>query len=50
MPVEIEVAENSRPEYNRTAPGLLAGILEFYKDPENERAYQEWLRKGKPDE
>ena len=49
MPVEIEVAENSRPEYNRTAPGLLAAILDFYQDEQHEREYQDWIREGKPE-
>ena len=31
-----------RPKYDRAAAGLLELCREFYKDPENERAYQEW--------
>lgn len=31
-----------KPKYKKTAAALLARCREFYKDPENERAYQEW--------
>lgn len=31
-----------RPNYRRTAPELLQRAREFYRDPENERAFQEW--------
>jgi len=31
-----------RPKYDRAAAGLLELCREFYQDPENERAYQEW--------
>ena len=30
------------PNYKKTAAALLARCREFYQDPENERAYQEW--------
>ncbi len=31
-----------RPKYDRAAAGLLELCREFYQNPENERAYQEW--------
>ena len=31
-----------KPKYKKTAAALLARCREFYQDPENERAYQEW--------
>lgn len=30
------------PNYKKTAAELLQRCREFYQDPENERAYQEW--------
>ncbi len=37
------------PDYTKTAAALLKRCREFYQDPENERAYQEWKagRSGK---
>ena len=32
----------TKPNYRKTAAELLARCREFYQDPENERAYQEW--------
>ena len=32
----------TKPNYRTTAAELLARCREFYQDPENERAYQEW--------
>ena len=39
----------SKPDYTKTAPALLERCREFYRDPENERAFQEWKagRSGK---
>ena len=39
--------------YKKTAPELLARCREFYQDPENEKAFQEWkamraAKTGKP--
>ena len=31
-----------RPNFKKTAPMLLKRCREFYQDPENERAFQEW--------
>ena len=31
-----------KPKYKKTAAELLARCREFYQNPENERAYQEW--------
>ena len=33
-----------KPKYNKTAAALLQRCREFYQDPENERAYQEWKK------
>lgn len=30
------------PKYKKTAAALLERCREFYQDPENERAFQEW--------
>jgi len=30
------------PNFQKTAAALLERCREFYQDPENERAYQEW--------
>lgn len=39
------------PDYSKTAAELLARCREFYQDPENERAFQEWKAgKGKQNE
>lgn len=35
-------AVKEKPNYRKTAAALLARCREFYQDPENERAYQEW--------
>ena len=32
----------TEPKYSTMAPALLKRCREFYQDPENERAYQEW--------
>lgn len=31
-----------KPKYGKAAAALLELCREFYQDPENERAYQEW--------
>ena len=35
-------SSGKRPEYKKTAAALLERCREFYQNPENERAYQEW--------
>jgi len=35
----------TKPDYTKTAPALLERCREFYRDPENEREYQEWKAK-----
>ena len=37
------------PDYKKTAAALLARCREFYQEPQNELAFQEWMaeRKGK---
>ena len=35
-------ASGQKPKYKKTAAALLGRCREFYQDPENERAYQEW--------
>lgn len=37
----------TEPKYSTMAPALLKRCREFYQDPENERAYQEWKEKRK---
>lgn len=32
----------TKPDYRKTAAELLRRCREFYRDPENERAYQAW--------
>ena len=31
-----------KPDYRKTAAALLERCREFYQDPENEKAFQEW--------
>ena len=40
-----------KPNYRKTAAALLERCREFYQNPENERAYQEWKaeRDAKPE-
>ena len=35
-------SSGEKPKYDKAAAGLLELCREFYQDPENERAYQEW--------
>lgn len=35
-----------KPKYDKTARELLDRCREFYQDPENEKAFQEWLAAG----
>ena len=35
-----------KPDYLKTAAELLKRCREFYQNPENERAFQEWKQKG----
>lgn len=41
-----------KPKYRTTAAALLARCREFYQDPENEKAFQEWKagKDGRHDE
>ena len=42
---ELQITARSsgkKPNYKKTAAQMLARCREFYQDPENERAYQEW--------
>lgn len=41
MTISAERAQ-TRPQYGATAAELLARAREFFQDPENEEAYQEW--------
>lgn len=47
----IAVRCRERPKYESHAIELLAEARKFYQDPENEKAFREWLaeRKGKHD-
>lgn len=45
MTEELRITARSsgkKPNYKKTAVQMLARCREFYQDPENERAYQEW--------
>ena len=49
---EIKISARTaaeKPNYRRTAAALLERCREFYQDPENEKAFQEWKaqRSGK---
>ena len=41
MRITVSQAEE-KPNYQKTAAELLKRCREFYQDPENERAFQEW--------
>lgn len=43
MIIETETSA-VRPDYRNLARVLLDEINEFFRDPENEREYQEWLK------
>ena len=41
--VRITVSQaEEKPNYQKTAAALLERCREFYQDPENEKAFQEW--------
>ena len=42
------MVSKEKPKYGKTAAELLKKAREFYQDPENEKAFQEWMaeRKG----
>ena len=48
----IATAVKKAPDYRKTAPALLAACRKFYENPENEKAFREWLeaRSGGHDE
>ena len=35
-------ASEQKPNYRKTAAALLERCRQFYQDPENEKAFQEW--------
>ena len=41
MRITVRQAEE-KPNYQKKAPELLKRCREFYQDPENEKAFQEW--------
>ena len=43
LTVTIRTAEE-KPKYKKTAAELLERCRAFYRDPENERGFQEWKR------
>ena len=50
MTITVQAGKD-RPKYDRTAAELLKRCREFYQDPENERAFREWMeRKGQRNE
>ena len=42
IPIRTEVSE-TQPKYKATAAALLERCREFYQNPENEKAFQEWM-------
>ena len=41
--IRITVSQaKDKPNYQKTAAALLERCREFYQDPENEKAFQEW--------
>lgn len=38
------------PPYEKTAAGLLEAARAFYRNPENEKAYQEWKKRRRESE
>lgn len=40
-------SSDQKPNYRKTAGELLKYCREFYRDPENERAFQEWKAERK---
>ena len=38
------------PQYGKTAAGLLEAARAFYRNPENEKAYQEWKKSRRESE
>ena len=43
--ISVTVAKNSRQKPEKVAAALLERCRQFYLDPENEKAYQEWKNK-----
>lgn len=46
MEIRTEVSA-TEPNYRKTAAELLKRCREFYEDPENEKAFQEWKEQQK---
>ena len=42
MAIVVKMAK-TKPNYQKTAAALLERCREFYQNPENERAFQEWM-------
>lgn len=49
MKITVEMT-TEKPKYKKTAAELLSRCREFYQDPENERAFQEWMKNRKKTE
>ena len=52
LTITVKTAKE-KPKYKKTAAALLERCREFYQDPENESAFQEWkamraAKTGKP--
>ena len=41
--IRVTKAETD-PDYTKTAPALLERCREVYRDPENEKAFREWMK------
>ena len=44
LPVVCRVCTDTKPNYSAAAGILANAVAAFFEDPENERAYQEWLK------
>ena len=42
MRIAAVTTAKEKPKYRKTAAELLSRCREFYTDPENEKAFQEW--------
>ena len=46
--MEITASQaTTAPKYGKTADGLLEAARTFYRNPENEKAFQEWKKRRK---
>lgn len=43
----IQEKSEKKPDYRKTAAGLLEACRAFYREPENEEAYTAWKKNGR---